>query len=69
MTDTAALGALVFMLLCLALVAVCSLLVHLARDWADDRERERRYADEWVAAHRAHQRDDRYTTERDGAPE
>jgi preprotein translocase subunit SecG len=36
--------------------ALCLGLAHVARDWAEDRERERRYADEWAAAHRDHQR-------------
>ena len=69
MTDTAILGAFAFMVGLLVLTLACGALVHLARDWAEDRAREARYADEWIAAHRAHQHDDRYITEREGAPE
>ena len=36
-----------------AMVAVGALAIaRMARTWADDRARERRYADEWVARHR-----------------
>ena len=69
MTDTAALGALVFMLLCLALVAVCSLLVHLARDWAADRRREAEYAEAYRRTHQRNQDLGRYGHDVEGRPE
>lgn len=69
MTDAAVIGAGVFLIAVITLTVLVGLLLHWLHDMAEDRERERRYADEWIAAHRAHQRDDRYTTERDGAPE
>ena len=60
MTDLAVLGAFAFMVLCLLIVALCSLLVHLARDWAEDRERERRYAEDWQRTHQINQQMGRY---------
>jgi len=52
---TAAIPLLTFVLLVIS-GALCLALAHVARDWAEDRARERRYADEWAAAHRDHQR-------------
>lgn len=69
MTDTAALGALIFMLLCLVIVAICALLVHLARDWAADRRREEAYAREWQDAHFKAQDLGRYGHDVEGRPE
>jgi hypothetical protein len=48
--------------------ALCLGLAHVARDWAEDRERERRYADAWQAAHRQHQ-SARYLSADDRRPE
>jgi hypothetical protein len=36
--------------------ALCLGLAHVARDWAEDRERERRYADAWREIHMSNQR-------------
>ena len=33
------------------------LIVHLARNYAEDRRREQKYGDEWCATHRKHQHD------------
>ena len=69
MTDPTVIGAFAFMCLCLLIVAVCAGLVHLARDWAEDRAREERYAREWAAAHREHQDRGRYLTSDPNRPE
>lgn len=68
--DTAlAAGFLGFMLGLLALLFLAAGLVHLARDWAEDRRREERLAAEWVRQHRARQDQDRYTTADERRPE
>ena len=69
MSANTVLGAFAFMCLCLLLVAVCAGLVHLARDWAEDRRREAEYADAWRQAHREHQDRGRYLTSDDRRPE
>lgn len=69
MTDLTVVGAFAFMLLCLLIVAVCAGLVHLARDWAEDRRREAEYADAWRQAHREHQARGRYLTDDERRPE
>lgn len=43
-----------------AIVATCHLLVQLARDWAEDRAREERFAREWQATHLRNQDLGRY---------
>jgi len=35
-----------------ALILTCRLIVHVLRDWAEDRAREAEYADEWCRTHR-----------------
>lgn len=49
---TEALSVLAFIVGLAAFIAVCHLLVGLARDWAEDRRREEQYADEWCRTHR-----------------
>ena len=52
-----ALGVLAFIAGLAAVIATCRLIVHVLRDWAEDRAREARFAEEWCATHRAHQHD------------
>ena len=52
-----ALGAAAFIAGLAALILTCRLIVHVLRDWAEDRAREARFAEEWCATHRAHQHD------------
>jgi hypothetical protein len=52
-----------------AAVIVGVYLWRYAREWARLQEQEARYAEEWVAAHQHHQDRDRFTTDREGAPE
>ena len=56
-SDPAVIGALIFTLGLIVLVLLCAAIVHGLREWAWQRDVERRYADEWVAAHKAHQHD------------
>lgn len=69
MTDLTVVGAFAFMVLCLLLVAVCAAIVHVAHDWAEDRAREARLAEEWRLTHREHQDRGRYLTSDDRRPE
>ncbi len=57
MTTSTVLGVLACIAGLAALVATCHLLVTLARDWAEDRAREKEYADAWCRTHLAHQHD------------
>jgi len=69
MTDGLVIGAFLFTLSCLALVFLAAGVVGMARAWAADRERERRYAEDRVRAHRTHQDRDRYLTDNPERPE
>ena len=67
-SDPAVIGALIFTLGLIVLVLLCAAIVHGLREWAWQRETERRYADEWVAARR-HQHDDRHMHDNPERPE
>lgn len=69
MTDPTILGAAVFFIGVMALVAGCYLVTAFLRERAYQRALEAKYADEWQRAHRRHRHDDRHTHEREGAPE
>ena len=60
MTDTAALGALAFLLGVITLVLLCAGIVAGLRERAYQREVERRHAEEWRRIHKAHQDLGRY---------
>lgn len=64
-----ALGVLAFIVGLIALVMTAHLLVTLARDWAEDRAREARFAREWCATHREHQDKGRYLADDPQRPE
>ena len=68
-SDPAVIGALAFILGLIVLVLLCAAIVHGLQEWAWQREQERRYADEWVQAHRAHQHDGRHTHHDERRPE
>jgi len=56
-TDATILGVAVSIVGLAVILLFCSLIVRGLREWAYQREQERRYADAWQAARRAHRHD------------
>lgn len=72
MNTATVIGAIAFVFLLGGIVAAAAgvmWIIGIAHAWAEDRARERRYAEEWAATHRRHQYDGRYTTDHPGRPD
>jgi hypothetical protein len=69
MTNSTILGVAVCIVGLAVILLLCSLIVRGLREWAYQREQERRYADAWQAANRARRHDDRHDHYDEARPE